>query len=159
MEEMKVIKEQTEDFGEITVVVINGECYFLFSEVDAVMQLGKLPKDWVINYASLLYVSVRGGKSWRIEDIPGVGEKQLLIEMRAVYEARKLAENSTEWKKDSGEISKAEAEERIKALHSFTWIVGEQHRKYTDCEKLAERDEPLGKAMSEIMGLTEEEVF
>lgn len=158
MEEMKVIKEQTEDFGEITVVVIDGECYFLFSEVDAVMQLGKLPNDWVINYASILYVSVRDGKSWRIEDVPGVGKKQLLIETRAVYEARKLSENSTEWKKDSGEISRTKAKERIKALHGFTWIVGELHRKYSDSERLAERDEPLRKAMSEIMGLVEEEI-
>lgn len=153
MEEMKVIKEQTDDFGEITVVVIDGECYFLFSEVEAVMQLEKIPRgDWTICYLAILFVSIRDGKSWRIEDVPGVGEEQLLIEMRAVYEARDLAENSTEWKKDGGEISEKTAKERIKMLHWFTWVVGGLERKYRYVGKRAEENERLRKAISTITG-------
>lgn len=152
MEEMKVIKEQTEDFGEVTIIVIDGVCYFLFSEVDKVTQLGNLPNDWDLHYPSLLYMAVRDDKSWRVEDVPGVGEKQLLVEMRAVRVARKLSENSTEWKKDGGEISEAEAEERIKKLNWFTWIFGGLQRKYEDGSRIAERDEPLRKAISEITG-------
>lgn len=152
MEEMKVIKEQTEDFGEVTLIVIDGVCYFLFSEVDKVTQLGKLPNDWDLHYPSLLYMSVRDYKSWRIEDVSGVGEKQLLVEMGAVRVARDLAINSTEWKKDGGEISEADAEERIKKLNWLTWVFGELQRKYEDGGRIAERDESLRKAISTITG-------
>lgn len=152
MDGMKVFKEQTDDFGEITVVVIDGECYFLFSEVDAVMQLGNLPKDWLVHYPSEMYMSVRDGKSWRIEDIPGVGEEQLLIEMRAVYDAANLSRNIVAWKKDVGEISEEEKEERLKAIGHFSFTTHELEWKHTDRKRLAERDEPLRKAMLAITG-------
>lgn len=156
MEEMKVFKEQTDDFGEITVVVIDGECYFLFSEVDKVMQLGKLPKEWEFHYPTFMYQSVRDDKSWRIEDVPGVGKKQLLIEMRAVYDASRLSRNIVDWKKEGGEISVEEEKERLRAIGHFTYIVGELKYKHTDGERLAERNGPLKKAIAEITG---EEIF
>ena len=155
MEEMKVIKEQT-DFGEITVVVIDGECYFLFSEVDAVMQLGKFPDACIVHYPSEMYMSVRDGKSWRIEDIPGVGEEQLLIEMRAVYDAANLSRNIVAWKKDVGEINEKKAKERLKAIGRFTFAAHEMEWKHEDRKRQAEKIEPLVKAMSEIIG---EEIF
>ena len=152
MEEMKVIKEQTKEFGEITVVVIDGECYFLFSEINRVLQLEKLPEDWGIYYPSILYSFIVVEKSGRVEDVPGVGEEQMLIEMRAVCQARDLEENSTEWKKDGGEISEKEAEERIKMLHRFTWVVIELGRKHSYDGKREEEKEHIRKVMSEIIG-------
>ena len=81
MEEMKVIKEQTEAFGEITVVVIDGECYFLFSDVDYAMQLERRSRYMQEGYSKEAFRAVDAVKGFRIEDTPGVG-KQLLINFR-----------------------------------------------------------------------------
>lgn len=152
VEAMKVFKENTEDFGDITAVVIDGECYFLFSEVDAVMQLGKLSKEWFVDCPACTFYSIRDGKSWRIEDVPGVGEKQLLVEMRAVRDAEDMVIRGVTCKKECEEISEADAKERIRKVARFYFFASELQRKHEDSKRLAERAEPLRQAMSAITG-------
>ena len=154
MEEMKVIKEQTDDFGEITVVVIDGECYFLFSEVEAVMQLGRRSRFMQCGYTEEAFCAVLRKHGWRIEEVPESGE-QLLINLPGVRECYTQAKRSLYYWADDEGIGVGKEEEMKKHLESFMSRICALNYKHENRDVQWEKNEPIRKAMSAI---TREEI-
>lgn len=155
MEEMKVIKEQTDEFGEITVVVIDGECYFLFSDVDYAMRLERRSRYMQEGYSKEAFRDVDSVKGFRMEDVPGVGEKQLLINFHGVKKCYDVARYSLWlWVDDEG-IGRKREEEMKKWLFSFFRCIAELNHKHEDKQEQEKKKEPIKKAMSAI---TREEI-
>ena len=151
MEEMKVFKEQTEEFGEITVVVIDGECYFLFGEINNVMQLERRSRFMQSGYTREAFERVQEVNGWRIEGIPEIGG-QLLINFHGVRECYKVARCSLYiWADDEG-ICRKEEKEMKKRLLCFVQKVGDFMIKYKDTQSQRKANEPYRKAVSAITG-------
>lgn len=151
MEEMKVIKEQTEDFGEITVVVIDGECYFLYSEIDKVMQLERCSRFMVCGYTNEAFRGTLEVHGWRIEDIPEIGE-QLLINLPGVRVCYTQAKRHLyHWADDEG-ISAEKEEEMKKQLSRFFSCISDFNWKYMNRDAQQEKNMLIIKALSEMTG-------
>lgn len=151
MEEMKVIKEQTEEFGEITVVVIDGECYFLFSEIDKVMQLGRRSRFMQCGYTNVAFRDVLEVHGWRIEEIPEIGE-QLIINLPGVRVCYKWAMYSLYfWADDEGISKEKEGKMRVQLTRFFGNIV-DFNRKHEDEQEQSSQNMPIIKALWDITG-------
>jgi hypothetical protein len=151
MEEMKVIKEQTDDFGEITVVVIDGECYFLFNEINKVMQLGRRSRFMQYGYTEEAFWAVLGKHGWRIEEIPEIGE-QLLVNFHGVSECYDQAGVSLyTWADDEG-IGREKEEEMKNQLGRFFSRIADFDIKYRNRDVQREKNLPIIKALWDTTG-------
>lgn len=149
--DIKVIKEQTEDFGEITVVIIDGECYFLFSEIDKVMQLGRRSRFMQYGYTEEAFCAVLRGHGWRIEDVPEIGE-QLLINLPGVRECYAQARRSLYYWADDEGIGREKEEEMKKQLESFLSHICHLSYKHENRDVQWEKNLPIIKAVWDITG-------
>ena len=156
LKDIKVIKEQTDDFGEITVVVIDGECYFLFKEINNVMRLERHnPHCTDSGYTNDAFRGVLELHGWRIEDIPEIGE-QLLVNSPGVGVCyQKAKTNLYYWAGDEG-ISMEKEEEMKKQLESFTTHIFNLNYKHRKRYVQQEKNLPIIKALWDITG---EEIF
>ena len=149
--DIKVIKEQTENFGEITVVVIDGECYFLFSEIDKVMQLGRRSRFMQSGYTREAFWAVLGEHGWRIEDVPEIGE-QLLINLPGVRECYTQAKRSLYYWADDEGIGAEKEEEMKKQLESFLSRICSLNYNHGNCKAQWEKNLPIIKAVWDVTG-------
>lgn len=149
--DVKVIKEQTEEFGEITVVVIDGECYFLFSDVDRVMQLGRRSRFMQYGYTKEAFWAVLEEHGWRIEEIPEIGE-QLLVNFPGVRECYAQAKRSLYYWADDEGLSREKEEEMKKQLESFVSRVANLNHKHIKCDVQWEKNLPIIKALWDVTG-------
>lgn len=149
--DIKVIKEHTEDFGEITVVVIGGECYFLFSEIDKVMQLGRRSRFMQYGYTKEAFWAVLGEHGWRIEEIPEIGE-QLLINLPGVMVCYKWAKYSLYYWADDEGIGGEKEEEMKKQLEAFMSRISDLNHKHENSGAQWEKNLPIIKALWDVTG-------